>query len=231
MPADVDLARVAGLLADQSRARMLLAMLDGRAWTAGELARAAQIAPSTASDHLGRLVKGGLTSVVPQGRHRYYRLAGPEVAEAIEPLLQLAPREPVRNLRDSSRARTLAAARLCYDHLAGRAGVELTDALRRRGVLAADGPALTAEGREELAAFGIDVATLSRRRRPLVRDCLDWTERRPHLAGAVGAALADRLFTLGWIVRVGTARAVRITAEGDDGLRTVFGCGPLREVA
>ncbi|MET9019297.1 winged helix-turn-helix domain-containing protein [Actinopolymorpha sp. NPDC004070] len=231
MPAEVDLARIAGLLADRSRAAMLLAMFDGRAWTASELARAAEIAPSTASEHLARLVSGGLATVVTQGRHRYYRLAGTEIAEAIEPLLLIAPPTPVTSLRAASRGRALAAARTCYDHLAGRAGVALADALRARGILTDDGPTLTPAGRDALTEFGVDVAGLARGRRPLVRDCLDWTERRSHLAGAVGAALTERLFALEWLTRVGTGRGVRVTGAGEDGLRTTFGMAPLPEVA
>ncbi|SDR92439.1 winged helix-turn-helix domain-containing protein [Actinopolymorpha singaporensis] len=230
MPAEVDLARIAGLLADRSRAAMLLAMFDGRAWTAGELARAAEIAPSTASEHLARLLTGGLTTVVTQGRHRYFRLAGTEIAEAIEPLLQIAPPTPVTSLRAASRGRALAAGRTCYDHLAGRAGVALADALRARGIVT-DDPALTPVGRDALTEFGVDVADLARGRRPLVRDCLDWTERRSHLAGAVGAALTERLFALEWLTRVGSGRGVRVTEAGKDGLRTTFGMAPLPEVA
>lgn len=219
--ADSDLAGLASLLADESRARMCMTLMDGRAWTSGELARAADIAPSTASEHLGRLVKGGLAVVVPQGRHRYYRLAGPEVAAALESLLSIAPPLKVRNLREASRGKALAAARLCYDHLAGVAGVGLTSSFHLHGYL--DDELLTPAGESAFAEFGIDVEALRRGRRRLVRHCVDWTERRPHLAGALGAAVAGQLFERGWIERIGTGRAVRVSTTGERGLWTTFG--------
>ncbi|MBM7784276.1 ArsR/SmtB family transcription factor [Tenggerimyces flavus] len=221
MIADSDLAGLATLLADESRARMCMRLMDGRAWTSGELARAADIAPSTASEHLGRLVQGGLAVVVPQGRHRYYRLAGPEVAFALEALLTIAPPRPVRNLREASRGRATAAARTCYDHLAGQAGVALTSAFHVLGYL--DEEALTPVGARAFTEFGVDVEALRQRRRVLVRHCVDWTERRPHLAGALGAAITAELFDRGWLVRIGTGRAVQVTPPGRQGLWTTFG--------
>ncbi|MFF5174524.1 ArsR/SmtB family transcription factor [Micromonospora sp. NPDC000089] len=210
------LAELAALLADGTRAGFCLALLDGRAWTAGELARAAGVAPSTASDHLTRLVRGGLLVEERQGRHRYVRLAGPTVAQLIEDLAGHAPPgdRPVRSLRAATADAALAHARTCYDHLAGRLGVRLRDALLARGLLdVADGLALTAVGRDWLAGLGVPVGAAPNGRRPLLRDCLDWTERRPHLAGALGAALCHRFAELGWTAP-GGGRSVRVTPTG-----------------
>lgn len=214
------LAQLATLLADTTRARICLALLDGRAWTAGELARTAGVAPSTASDHLSRLVEGGLLVQERQGRHRYLRLADPGVAQLIEDLAGRvsAPAPPARSLRAARAGAALAYARTCYDHLAGRLGVLVHDALLRGGLLdRAGGLALTPAGIAWCADLGLPVAQLRSARRPLLRDCLDWTERRPHLSGALGAALCDRLFALGWLAR-GTGRAVRLTPAGGPAL-------------
>ncbi len=257
---DVDIVPVAALLADGTRAAMLTALLDDRPLAAGELARVAGVSPATASAHLARLLDGGLVTVVSQGRHRYYRLAGHEVAGVLEVLGQLSPPMPVRSLRQSQQARALAQARTCYDQLAGRAGVALLDALLARGVLVpASGPArpvparpvpgrgrdgdggrlravpapqahsrpvsfeVTAGGERTLLAFGINVRELRTLRRRFAGECLDWTERRPHLNGALGAALTSRLLELGWIERAQRRRAVRVTPAGRDGLAATFG--------
>lgn len=226
--ADAGIAPVAALLADPARAAMLTAMLDGRALAAGELARLAGVSPPTASSHLARLLSGGLVTVVSQGRHRYYRLAGPDIASAIEVLARIAPRAPVRSLRQSRQAEALAEARTCYDHLAGRAGVALLDALLARGLLCgADGgdPALdvTEEGTARLAEFGVDARALRRSRRTFAASCLDWTERRPHLGGALGAAITARLLDLGWVERGPARRAVLVTTAGARALAATFG--------
>lgn len=219
-----DLAGAAGLLADGSRAAFCLALLDGRAWTMTELARHAGIARSTASRHLDLLVAAGLLVHERQGRHRYVRLAGPEVAEVVEALTALAPRGPAPSgsLRVVRRRDALARARTCYDHLAGDLGVGITDAMAARGLLTWDGGlALTPDGASWLEALGIAVP--SRTRRPAVRACLDWTVRRHHVAGAVGAALCSHAFTESWIVRVAPTRAVRLTDEGEAALRRHLG--------
>lgn len=191
-PAAPRLAALAALLADETRASFCLALLDGRAWTAGELARAAGVAPSTASEHLGRLVGGGLLAEERQGRHRYLRLADGRTAQLVEELAAHAHAgapTPPRTLREASLRHALARGRTCYDHLAGRLGIRVTDAMTGRGLLRQDtGFALTEEGLAWFAALGIDLATTSRR--PLARGCLDWTERRQHLAGTSGAALS-----------------------------------------
>ncbi|WSG00841.1 winged helix-turn-helix domain-containing protein [Micromonospora sp. NBC_01740] len=222
------LARLAALLADDTRARICLALLDGRAWTAGELARLAGVAPSTASDHLTRLVRGGLLVEHRQGRHRYVQLAGPSAAQLVEDLAGYAPgrSEPARSLRAARAGAALAYARTCYDHLAGHLGVLLRDRLLARGLLdGAGGPALTSAGRAWLAELGVPVAPLRAVRRPLVRDCLDWTERRPHLAGALGAALYARFFEAGWLTRSG-GREVRLTPDGAPALAAALGLAP-----
>ncbi|MFG3254373.1 ArsR/SmtB family transcription factor [Streptomyces sp. NPDC048172] len=220
-----DLAAVASLLADRTRATFCMALLDGRAWTATELARAAGVAAPTATGHLNLLVKGGLLSEVRQGRHRYVRLADPRVAEVIENLAALGPRRedvPPRSLSAASRNKALARARTCYDHLAGTVGVAVTDAMTGRGLLDwAGGLRLTGDGAAWLDALGVALPASSRR--PAVRACLDWTERRPHLAGAVGAALCGHAFDAGWITRIGTTRAVALTDAGRAALHEHLG--------
>ncbi|MGW5559824.1 ArsR/SmtB family transcription factor [Micromonospora sp. NPDC003944] len=214
------MAELAALLADGTRAGMCVALLDGRAWTAGELARRAGVAPSTASDHLTRLVQGGLLVEERQGRHRYLRLAGPSVAQLIEDLAGYAPPTPTPtgSLRAATVTASLAYARTCYDHLAGRLGVLMYDALlRERRLDRSGGLTLTPDGWAWVTGLGVPVAVLRAARRPVVRDCLDWTERRPHLAGALGAALCRHFTDLGWISQ-GTGRAVRLTAHGRPGL-------------
>jgi DNA-binding transcriptional ArsR family regulator len=228
---DADVAAAAGLIGEPARATLLLALMEEEALSARELANRAGIAPSTASEHLAKLLEGGLVRDHRQGRHRYFRLAEPAVATAIEALSAIAPARPVRTLREASVGEAIRYARTCYDHLAGRLGVELAAALEREKILVfrdeeyALGPA--AETR--LGDLGISVDELSRRRRPLVRSCLDWSERRRHVAGALGAALAGRLFELGWLKRRPTNRSVEVTnlgrlkLEAELGLRDILG--------
>ncbi|MET9767754.1 winged helix-turn-helix domain-containing protein [Streptomyces sp. NPDC006415] len=212
----VRLAALAALLADETRASFCLALLDGRAWTAGELARYAGVVPSTASEHLGRLVAGGLLAEERQGRHRYVRLAGERAAHLVEELASqtmTGEQEPPRSLRAASVGSALARGRTCYDHLAGRLGIRITEAMTVRGLLRQDaGFALTETGLEWFGALGIPLDRSGRR--PLVRSCLDWTERRPHLAGAAGAALCAHALEAGWCERFGAGRAVRVTPSG-----------------
>ncbi|MFF2411499.1 ArsR/SmtB family transcription factor [Streptomyces sp. NPDC058092] len=211
----VDLAGVARLLADGTRAAFCLALLDGRAWTANELARYAGVAPSTATSHLNLLVNGGLLVEERHGRHRYVRVADRSVVELIESLAALAPQRSAqpRSLSASGRQQALARARLCYDHLAGTVALAITDAMVERGLLEwGPDPGLTAKGALWLAEVGITVPGGSRR--PPVRACLDWTERRPHLAGAVGAALCAHALATGWMTRIGTTRALTVTPAG-----------------
>ena len=207
----LDVAAVAALFGDRARAAMLAALADGRSLPAGELARAARVTPATAAEHLRRLVDGGLVIVHAQGRHRYHELAGPHVAAVLEALAQVARPEPVRSLRAHREAVALAEARTCYDHLAGRLGVELRDRLLDAGALRTrDGHdhELTPLGERLVAQVGVDVDAARGARRVFARSCLDWTQRRPHLAGALPAAVASRLIALGWLSR-GAARSLR----------------------
>ncbi|MFF7165918.1 ArsR/SmtB family transcription factor [Streptomyces sp. NPDC008086] len=219
------LARLAALIADDTRAACLLALLDGRAWTAGELARHAGVAASTLSEHLGKLVAGGLLTEERQGRHRYVRLADARVAQLVEDLAaQVAPRadQRPRNLRESSAGSAMARGRTCYDHLAGRLGIAVTDAFTLRGLLRQDtGFALTDAGLGWFESAGIRLDRTGRR--PLARACLDWTERRPHLAGVAGAALCRHALDTGWCVRIGSERAVKVTPSGEQALEELLG--------
>src|SRR3954452_12886260 len=235
MPGDVDLAAIGAVLAEPARARMLLALGDGRALPAGTLASEAGVAASTASEHLARLVDSGLVSVHPQGRHRYFRLAGPEVGELIEQLARLAPAGPVRSLREHTRAHAMRAARTCYDHLAGRLGVAVFGSLIDNGcVVGGDGTHdLEGDGQDRLSAVGRDhdyrlthhgrsrlrsLGDALPRARPdgaiALGYCVDWTEQRHHLSGVVGRALLDRLLELRWVRRADRGRAVHVTDLG-----------------
>jgi DNA-binding transcriptional ArsR family regulator len=194
------LAEVAAVLAEPARAAMCLAMIDGRAWTVGELARVAGVAPSTGSEHVAKLVDAGFVESVRQGRHKYLRIADPEVAELIESLARHAEHRPAMGLRASQRARRLAAARTCYDHLAGRLGVALRDGMLRNDLIdTTTGLALTATGRRVLSTLGVPVPAPNGR--PVLRDCLDWTERREHLAGSLPAALLAHAVAADWLHR------------------------------
>jgi DNA-binding transcriptional ArsR family regulator len=220
MLGDVDIASAAGLFADPARAAMLSALMDVHALPATELAAAGGVAPSTASFHLGKLLDAGLIEVERHGRHRYFRLGGPDVARAVEALSLVARPQPVRSLRDARASDALRAGRTCYDHLAGRLGVGIADHLRATAVLTEDftlGPAAGGW----LEDFGLELPSPARR--PATRACLDWSERRHHVAGALGAALAATLFERGWLRRGAGTRAVRITDEGRHGLAATFG--------
>ena len=214
--AGVELASIARLLADNTRAAFCLALLDGRSWTPTELARHAGVAPSTATEHLNAMVAGELLAEERQGRHRYVRLADPQIAELIEALAAAAPPQPspaARTLSADGRRRALAHARTCYDHLAGQVGVAIADAMTERALVDWEqGLRLTQAGEQWLAELEIEVSPATKR--PALRACLDWTERRPHMAGAVGAALCGHALDAGWIKRVGISRAVVITPTG-----------------
>ncbi len=212
-----DLTAPAALIAEPARAAMLNALLSGRALAAGELARVAGVSRPTASEHLRRLLDGNLVEVVSQGRHRYYRLAGPHVANALEALAHLGPPAPVATLRQANAARALAFARTCYDHLAGTCGVALLDALLANEWLCDHdgGYGVTSAGDRELVALGIDVGAARSARRTFARPCLDWTVRRHHLAGSLGAAITTRLLDLDWFThRTRDGRGLRITDTG-----------------
>ncbi len=218
-------ARFAAMLGDRSRAAMCLALMDGRAWTAGELARHAGIAPPTASEHLNQLVQAGLLAEERQGRHRYLRLASPDVARLLEDLAVAAGQPaPTRSLHAVRAAEDLAAARTCYDHLAGALGVWLFDAMVAGGLFnTADGLVLTTAGRSWFTDLAGPDALRPPRSRPLARACLDWTERKPHLAGALGAVLHQQLVSRSWVRPGRDSRAVRLTPEGELAIAELLG--------
>ena len=221
---DVDLAAGASAIADPARAAMLDALLDGVPRSAGALAREAGVAPSTASHHLGRLLDAGLVTVAADGRRRAFRLARPEVARALEALALIAPARPARTLRRATRAEAERAARTCYDHLAGALGVAVCDALLAAGAISDDGErgyALGPAAGDTFAAIGVTPPAPSRRAYAI--RCLDWSERRPHLAGALGAAVADAMLARGWVARVKGSRALLVTDAGRAGLRAGLG--------
>lgn len=215
MVADVDVAPVARLLADSARARMLAELQERCELPAGELARRAGVSPSTASEHLTQLIKSGLVTARRSGRHRYYRLGSDDVARAFEALAAIAPPVRARTLRQAATGEALAAARTCYDHLAGMLGVIVTEALVQRRALVDVDRAFEIGPRAQpvLRMLGVDIQALTSRR-PVVRWCLDWSERRPHVAGALGAAICANALAEGWIERLPGSRAVRLTPAG-----------------
>ena len=216
------IASVAALLGDPARANMLTALMDGRALTATELASAAGVTPQTASGHLARLLSAQLLEVEQQGRHWYFRLSGADVAQVLEGLMGLAQRTGAVRVRTGPRDGALRTARRCYDHLAGEKGVALFDGLRRRGFLTNDEETvLTDSGRTSFTEFGIDIAAIEKARRHVCRACLDWSERRHHLSGALGAALLQTMTSRGWIVP-GTGRVLLFSSSGQTGFQELF---------
>jgi DNA-binding transcriptional ArsR family regulator len=219
MAAEADIARTATLIADASRATILQTLADGRALPPSQLAAAARVSRSTVSEHLAKLLDAGLLAVERGGRNRYYRLAGEEVAQALEALAVISPGREVRSLGDANRADALSAARTCYGHLAGRLGVAIADALIRDGAIVRDGDRFDLRDTGPLHRLGL--ADPPQHGKP----CNDWSERRPHVAGPLGVALAKRLFEQGWVERLPQPRAVRLTASGRAGLRDALGLG------
>jgi DNA-binding transcriptional ArsR family regulator len=219
------IAEIAALVGDPARATMVSAVLDGRALTASELAVAAGITPQTASTHLGKLTEAGVLSVVRSGRHRYFRLASPTVADMIDGIVAVALEKRPRYRPLSRQAHALSAARMCYDHLAGRLSVDLTDSFVAREyiVLEDEAAEITTAGTRFFTEFGIGFPTLRSTRRHFCRLCLDWTERRPHIAGAVGAGITKRCFDLGWMERMKRGHAVIVTPLGRRGFQETFG--------
>lgn len=217
-----DIARIAALVGEPTRAAMLLALSDGRALPAGELAACAGVGAATASGHLGAMCKAGLLDVVQQGRHRYYRLASPQVAALLESLMLVAAGNPA-GITPSRVDPLLQAGRTCYNHLAGRLGVSICDALiLREGLHIKDEIAhFTATGIRLLDDIGIDMRAL--RNKPVSKTCIDWSERRHHLSGPAGVAVYRRCLELGWIRQHLDSRAVSVTTAGRKGLPAVFG--------
>ncbi len=216
-----NIARVAGLVGDPARAEMLSALMGGQALTATELAEAADVTKQTASAHLAKLLDAQMIAVAAQGRHRYFRLANDDVADLLESLMGVAYRSGALRLRSSPREPALRRARVCYDHLAGEQGVWVLDTLLQKKVLRRhdDAVEVTRAGEAFLHRFGIDLDALAARRRPVCRTCLDWSVRRPHLAGSLGAELLQRMFALGWAKRARNSRVVTFTPAGEAALR------------
>jgi DNA-binding transcriptional ArsR family regulator len=219
-----NIAEIAALIGDTTRANMLSALMDGRALTAGELAFHAGVSAQTTSGHLAKLLQGELIALEKQGRHRYYRLASPAVAEILEALMTLAANGPKRHRPTGPKDEAMRTARTCYDHMAGRLGIAIADSLSGKGfVMQEEGHGLISEeGTRFFCDFGIVLDGDTTSKRPLCRTCLDWSERRPHLAGRLGAALLARSLSLGWVSHVPQSRALRITRAGERGFLSEF---------
>jgi DNA-binding transcriptional ArsR family regulator len=220
-----NITNIAAMIGDHARAEVLTVLMSGMALTATELADAAGVTRQTISTHLAKLQDAGLLSVEAQGRHRYFRIADAEVAQLLESLMGVAFGTGAVRVRSSPREPALRKARVCYDHLAGELGVLVYDSLARRGAftLGADGIALTPAGVDAVRALGIEPDTLKASRRPFCRTCLDWSERRHHLAGQLGAALLDRFQQLGWAKRMPDSRVLAFSADGETALRAWLG--------
>ncbi len=218
------MAEVAALVGDPARANMLCALLGGRALTAGELAYAAGVSPQTTSGHLGKLSAARIVVSMKQGRHRYYRLAGSHIGHMLESIMNVALVGPPRFQPKSKFDEQMRHARTCYDHIGGVLGVGLAERLIEREfvILGDEAGEVTATGADFLSKLGVDLTGARARRRVFCRPCLDWTERRPHIGGAVGAALANRRFELKWIERVRDSRALAITPAGRRALTEFF---------
>ncbi|MHA7772047.1 ArsR/SmtB family transcription factor [Roseibium sp. M-1] len=224
-----DIARIGALMGDPARANILSALLSGKALTATELATEAGITGPTASSHLKKLMEGGLLAQAKQGRHRYFTLAGPEVGAVLEAVMGLAARKGHLRTRTGPKDPKMRAARVCYDHLAGDMAVRIFDSLQARNFLAVSsdtgGLALTEDGEGFVSGIGIDLPSLTANRRPMCRACLDWSERRNHLAGSLGAALLTRFMERNWLRREISGRIVHISPKGETELRKLFPVG------
>ncbi len=219
-----DIALIGSLIGDPARANMLAALMAGKALTASELAAEAGVTGQTASTHLRRLETGGLIRQRKQGRHRYFSLADPEVGAVLEAIMGLAAKRGHLRTRTGPTDPALRKARVCYDHLAGDLGVRVYESLIARGCLSVDRDdlSLTDAGRSFVSDFGIDLDAMSKVRRPLCRSCLDWSARRTHLAGALGAAILTRVYEQSWAVRVDGSRAVAFTGPGEASFMACF---------
>jgi DNA-binding transcriptional ArsR family regulator len=218
------IAPIAALAGDPARANMLSALMAGNALTASELANEAGVTVQTASSHLSKLEAGGLIAGAKQGRHRYFRLAGPDVADMLETMMGVAARAGHLRTRPGPSDPAMRHARVCYDHLAGELGVQMFDSLSRKGHIAVRGAdsRLTRKGETFVADFGIDLAALAQSRRPLCKSCLDWSQRRSHLAGALGAAFLARITDLKWAARERKSRTMLFKKSGEASFRRMF---------
>jgi DNA-binding transcriptional ArsR family regulator len=228
MVSTVRIAEIGALLGDPARVNMMLALLERRALTARELADAAGVTPQTASSHIGKLVAAELVQVEPQGRHRYHRLASPEVGRLLEQMHVAGAAIRHTPHRPGPRDVAMRELRSCYDHLAGRVAVDIAECVLVDCLRAVSDAQLSPAGAGRLESIGIDLAAIARRRRCFCRGCVDWSERRPHLAGAIGAALLDRVLELGWVHPQPKGRALAITADGERGFQQVFGVSAVR---
>jgi DNA-binding transcriptional ArsR family regulator len=233
MTSGVDVAQTAALIGDPGRANMLALLMDGRAHTASELAQAAGVMPSTASGHLARLEEGRLIAVAQQGRHRYFRLASADIAALLESLMVVAGDTPCPDRLTPRVPDYLREARSCYDHIAGRLGVSLADAFVDRGavVIEAGAAAITPAGVSLIKDLGFELPAAASPHRPACRLCLDWSQRKFHLAGVLGAALMQRALGAHWIERVDGSRALRTTVQGVETLNAILGTRVVRSVA
>lgn len=224
MKAASNVALIASLVSEDSRAAILTVLMDGRYHAAGELAYMAGIQPQTASFHLAKMVQADVVAVDKQGRHRYYGIKNQEVAHVMESLLSISPPVLVKSLRQSTEDKALRYARTCYDHLAGSLGVQFTHTLLNAGVLCEEekGFTVTEHGEKVFADLNIDFAQAKKKRRSFSHKCLDWSERRHHLAGALGNAIMEKLLELKWVQRHPTSRALTVTSEGEKGFEEVF---------
>jgi len=220
-----DIAHIASLIGDPARANMLTALMGGMALTATELAAEAGVTKQTASSHLGKLEAGGLLTIRKQGRHRYYQLADTDVAHLLESLMGVAMRAGHIRNRPGPKDPAMRHARVCYDHLAGDMGIRLYESLLKRGHLheEAGEPALTTAGRDFVTGLGLRLDALESSRRPMCKACLDWSERRTHLAGSLGAALLDHIYENGWAKRKPDSREVVFTPTGKQAFERSFG--------
>ncbi|WP_163527219.1 ArsR/SmtB family transcription factor [Halobacillus ihumii] len=219
-----NVAEVASILGEPSRSLILTSLMDGRFHTATELAYMAGIKQQTASFHLSKLMKANLIVMEKHGRHRYYQITDGEVAQILESFLTLSRPPEVRSLKQSNQMKTLKSGRTCYDHLAGELGVSLTESMVQEGLIEkADKEFMvSSKGEKFFAEFGLDISTLREKRRSFSRVCLDWSERQHHLAGALGHAIAIKLFEMNWIERIPSSRAVKVTEKGKEGLKKQF---------
>jgi DNA-binding transcriptional ArsR family regulator len=225
MDVEPSIAPLGALIAVPARANMLSALFDGKSLTASELAYSARVTPQTASSHLAKLVDAKLLVVERHGRFRYYKLAGPDVADALEPLTHISPHRPVPVRGRSVDVKQLRDARFCYDHIAGHLGVLLADAMLQKGLLAISNRdfELTQVGISFCESFGMELEKVRSQRRVFARQCLDWSERRPHLAGSLGAEFAKIFVTQGWIIQAKKSRSITVTKVGRDGFKKAFG--------
>ncbi len=228
MDAEPSMASIGALIGSPARSAMLALLFDGRALTATELSHAAGVSAATASEHLGKLVSGGLLLCEKHGRHRYYKLAGDEVAEALEPLIHLVRHKPAPIREISPEQKQIRCARLCYDHIAGALGVSITTAMVDQGYLDVQDRhyEITASGENFFAELGIDLESLRKARRQFAPQCLDWSERKPHVAGALGAAITDMAFELKWIERTKHRRIIKLTDLGREQFKQKLGLKP-----